>query len=330
MTLFSRNVRLVIENENGENIATLGDRAEAKDLRGNVSYAQPLQIEFGVERSLELEPNTLVAKVLNLSENNRRALEQSGAKTVRLLAWYGLPQFRKPSSEDSTIFYGDIRRIYHIREGLDIQTVIEAGDGDKAAAVWTRKRFAANTELINVLRTLLREAGLSAPPNLANTLALARSKMSPKLPSVFKNGLTVDGYALEEVHNLLKDHEIEFSIQNGSPWILIRGSVIDTQSLLLSSGSGLVGVPSPIFESPIWFERIDNKKPKTRRSEIRKVSFSSLMMAGVYPGVMVALESEFSDVSGYYRVVSASYNGSTHGSDFTISGEAELVEKAFV
>ena len=249
-----------------------------------------LNVEFDVDRTLEKEPSTLRATAYNLSEDTRKALEEPERALITLEVGYGEDLFQ--------IFTGDLRNVRHRRQGPDLLTEIEAGDGEKGSANWARKWFPKNTKLDTVLKYLVGKAGVGA----GNIGEAVKTYERNGVPTVFKNGCHVQGYAVDELNEILRSRGVEFSIQNNQIQILPSGKPLEGVPVVkLSRTSGLIGSPT-----------LDNEGT---------MSATTKMVPGVFPGSLVDVESEF--VQGRFRVVRATYSGSIFGDSFDISIEGK-------
>lgn len=279
MQLFGRKVKLKVEAP---------ENAEFKPLD-----IDKLNVEFEVTRTLEKEPSTLRASVYNLSESTRSALEEDRRLIVTLSAGYG-------TAHD--LFVGDVRIVRHKREGPNIVTEIEAGDGEKGSKNWARQWFKKDTSIETVLKYLARKAELGEG-NISRAVNIAEDD---GLPTTLKTGLHVRGYAVDELNELCNSRGIEFSIQNGDVQILEFGKALEgAQVVRVSPSSGLVGTPT-----------IDNDNIMT--ADLR-------LLPNVFPGSILEVDSEF--VTGQFKVLRAFYTGSLYGPDFTCSVEGKEIKR---
>jgi len=211
--LFQRAVRLTAENLDQEETTTI----------------ERLQVEFEVTRTLEKEPSTLRATVYNLSEETRSKLEAPDRIILTLSAGYG--------GELHNLFKGDLRVVRHRRDGADIATDLEAGDGERGSRNWARKWFPKNTSIRTIFDYLLTKAEIGTG-NLEEGLAIEETN---GLPDEIRAGMHVRGYALDELSELAKSRGIDFSVQDGEAQFLpigdFKGGIPHRQSQARRPGS---------------------------------------------------------------------------------------------
>jgi len=174
--------------------------AENNDT-GETLVIERLNVEFDITRTLEKEPSTLMATVYNLSESSRSKLESTDRIILSLSAGY--------SGELHNLFLGDLRVVRHRRDGANIATDLEAGDGEKGARNWARKWFPKGTELKTIFKYLINKAQLGEG-NYAEALAHAEDN---GIPDTIAGGMHVRGYALDELRELANSKGLELSSQ---------------------------------------------------------------------------------------------------------------------
>jgi hypothetical protein len=196
------------------------------------------------------------------------------------------------------LFKGDLRSVRHRRDGADIATELEAGDGEKGGKNWARKWFPKNTGLRTIFEYLIDiaeigEGNLNEALDVAETNGLADATVA---------GMHVRGYAIDELAELCASRGIDFSVQGGEaqfiPFGDVKGGIPVT---VVDSSTGLIGSPT-----------IDNEGVMTCRT---------LLLPNVFPGSRIDVSSEF--VTGRFKVQRATYTGSVFGEDFSIDIEAK-------
>lgn len=254
-----------------------------------------LDFSFSVTKSLDREPNTAEIKIWNLSETSRQSAEQAENQRVRLEAGYEI------GDGTSVIFEGNLRKASSKREGPDIVTTIEAGDGERAyRGSRVNRSFGPGTSLRAVIEALGDAMGLGTGnlPNVASEVNFEG------LGDTFAEGVVISGAAREELSGLLDSAGIEWSVQNGNLQLLVRRRALDATAIRLSSETGLV-------ESPA----IDSEGVMTAKA---------LLISEIFPGRKVQIDSEF--VTGFYRVTKATYTGDTAGTDWYVNIEGRVAE----
>ena len=279
MNLFDRKVWLKVENKDSNpSFQTI----TIKDLN----------VDFDIRRTLEKEPSTLSARVFNLSSSTRAKLEESDRLELTLSAGYG--------TNVHDLFIGDLRTIRHSRQGADLESTLEAGDGEKGAKNWARKWFGKGASVLAIARYLVRVAQVGE----GNISDLVNINENYGLPSTLRQGMHVRGYALDELNELCRSRGAEFSIQNNEVQIVpFNNGVSGVPVPQLTPDTGLVGTPV-----------IDNEKVMT---------CECILIPNVFPGSLVDIQSEF--VTGRFKVKNVDYSGSLYGSDFRMSVEGKQI-----
>jgi len=167
--------------------------------RNETPTIEALHVEFEVTRTLEKEPSTLRATIYNLSEGTRSRLEAPNRFILTFAAGYG--------GQLHNIFVGDLRVVRHERNGADIETNIEAGDGKRGSRNWARKWFQKNTSIRTIFNYLITVAEIGIG-NLDEGMNIEETN---GLPDEIRAGMHVRGYALDELSELSKSRGIDFS-----------------------------------------------------------------------------------------------------------------------
>jgi len=242
-----------------------------------------LRQQFKAEHVLGGDPNTLQYSVWNLSADSRSRLSQQKDPTVELEAGY-------VGGQTDVIFRGDVERVFHTREGPDWLTKIESGDGARALRMSkVSVSFKSGTKLID----MIKHVGKQMLVDLGNVEQLGTSDLGRKL-SEYANGDALFGRAREVMDRLCKAGGLEWRVQDGVLEVSQEGQPFQSQAVLLSSDTGLIGSPEP-----------------GEKGALRVVS---LIQPGLKPGRKVQVRS--AAVDGFYRVSKVSYSGDTHGSDW--------------
>jgi hypothetical protein len=108
-----------------------------------------LDFEFSVVKNLRREPNTAEIKVYNLQASSRQALEANEEQRIRLEVGY--------ETDVHVIFEGDLRKASSTRDGADIITTIEGGDGERSfRRARTNRSFGEGTSVRSVIEDVAR------------------------------------------------------------------------------------------------------------------------------------------------------------------------------
>ncbi len=271
-----------------------------------VQLGQSLSVAFSIERSLKPEPNTAEIQIWNLNADHRSQLEESGnppkgsgEKGEPLTQpKAGVPATIEAGYEAQTslIFSGTLRTVFTVREGPDLITTLQTGDGEKQ---YQRSRISLSlapaTPNTSVLQQIVKALGLGEG-NLAAASALLLT-----LPPLFPQGGVLSGSSSQIMTRVSQSLGFEWSIQDGAVQLLQVSAPIQGTAVLLTPDSGLVGSPS-----------IDSEGVLTAQC---------LLIPDIFPGRLLVLESE--RLSGNYRVEKCNYSGQSAGVEWYIDLEAK-------
>lgn len=239
-----------------------------------------LRIKFSVERTTERNPNKAKIEVYNLSDRTRSVLEKKNTRVALKIGY-----------EDNAeiIFIGNVDKVAHKREQVDIITEIEAKDG-------------GNTYR-NSRHTKGYPPGIKAKQifeELGDSMGLPVSSMEG-VPDDFKyeNGVTFSGLTRDHLDNMTQKFDLEWSIQDETLQITKKNEGTKESVVVLDADSGLVGFPA-----------------KTKNG----VEFSSLIQPSLKPGRRVQLESRI--VKGTFKLRKVTHDGDSHAGDFLSKCEA--------
>lgn len=253
--------------------------------------APGLRIAFKVVKTTEKTPNTAEITITNLAAPTRAALQVKGLK-VRLEAGY-------QATGVSTLFLGDVRTVDHVRDGADWNTVIKAGDGERAFQYGrVSESWAAGTQALDVARTIAGRLGLP--------LGVLSSGAETALGKTLHAGWAAQGLAQRELSRLLGAFGLTWSAQDGQVQIMARGESLTVSIPEIAPDSGLIG--SPEVGSP------------EKKGGPALVKFRSLLLPQARPGARVSLRSE--RYKGTMKVKKATHTGDTAGGDWFTEIEA--------
>jgi hypothetical protein len=248
-----------------------------------------LDVSFDVFRTAKPEPNTCELEVFNLNPNNRLALEEEGKKiAISVEAGY--------KDQTALLFLGVARTIFTQREGADLITTLQSGDGEKE---YQQSRInisiAAGATNKQALDAVIKALGLGE----GNTAQLAGQLAATK--PLFPQGTVLTGSAAQVLYWLTSSLGFEFSIQDGALQVLSIGEPLAGTATKLTPDTGLIGSPS-----------IDNEGVITAQA---------LLIPEIFPGRLLTVESEF--LSGNFRVETCRYTGSTFDNAWYVDIEGQ-------
>lgn len=245
------------------------------------------RIGFSVEASIKPQPNKATIQVYNLNPDHRSQIEQLGSVPVRLDVGY--------EGGTQTIFLGNLRTCPTVKDGPDLITVVESGDGERAVqTARVSVSVAKGTNTDKVLRDVALAIGVDAG-NLDDAARKIRTAF-PGAGGIFPAGTVLTGSAAREMTAICKSLNLEWSIQKGKLVILERGKALEGEAVALSKYTGMIGSPT-----------VDNKGI---------LSVSSLMNPEIFPGRLLVLDGD--RLQGQYRIEDCTYVGDTRTNDWRI------------
>jgi len=248
-----------------------------------------LRIAFEIEKNtLGSSSNHSKIAIYNLSTESRQKIVKGWS--LQLQAGY--------DGAVGTIFVGNVFNVKSERKGADIITVLECLDGGSAISYGTfDKSYGKGTPLYQILQDVAKAMSLTSDTNPSGVNA----GVVIGLPD-FKIGysFTAIGACKDTLDKLLKPLGLGWSVQNGALTILPQTSH-SGQAILMSSTSGMIGVPS--FNNDL-------------------LSFKSLLNPKVIPNALIKMVSENVALNGFYKINLAKYEGDTHENKWNINCEA--------
>ena len=268
-----------------------------------------LRIGFKVSKNLNTTSNSAVISIYNLSGDTRNKLKEI-FDTIILEAGYFQGEGLK------LLFTGNITESFTKRNGPDLITVIQSGDGLKAI-IETKfnKGYAAGTSAYDILDDILKTFGL--PEKITNRLKAIARKKGKK----FANAFSSSGSAKSAIDKIIKKLDLEWSIQNGAVKILELESVDDspiTPNIILNPDTGLIGLPTRIQDLK---KRQDTKKKIVPGSEIKDIKkkgwkLETLLYPEIEPGGRIKVFEETSGIDGVFRIEEIEQIGDTYGTQW--------------
>jgi hypothetical protein len=192
-----------------------------------------LRVQFTVNKTIYQTPNTAKIKIFNLREENEHKIRDE-FNDVRLFVGYrGIPGTSKP--QESLVFQGNIRFSYFYREGLDHIAEIVCGDGDKDYRSTVIDRYTLGkdaTESI-VIDHLLKKFSSTTKGHIKG-----KNLFKPRV-----RGKVYSGNARDILHDIAKNNDAHWSIQDGKLVMVPVDSVLPEEAIMVSSETGLLGQP---------------------------------------------------------------------------------------
>lgn len=260
---------------------------------GGATLDRSLRFTFKIEKDLKPEPNYTDIVVYNLSESHRAEFQRKPVH-VRLEVGY--------DGETQGLFVGDLRWAEHRRNGVDWETHIQAGDGERAYRhARVNRSFKPGVSAFDALKEAASSMELELPSGLADAL--------PSLSGQYAGGLSMTGPAHREITRILTPRGAEWSVQDGRLVILPKsGARRDTAILIGADGLPVIGAPE--FGPP--GEKGKDKPPT--------LTVKTLLFPGFVCGGLIQLKTR--SVSGLFKVARIVHTGDTHGQDWYSTLEA--------
>lgn len=269
---------------------------------GTLRVTPPMRVAFDLERTLRPQPNKGTVRIHNLTRAHQAEIEQ--AEEAQVIVEAGYERLRGLE----TIFRGEIFRARGANPPslstslsmVDAVTSIEARDGGRA---YQRARvsqgFEPGVSLATVIRALTDAMGIGEG-NARDAVALAELEAGG---ATFPEGTVVTGQASRELTRLLGSMGLTWSVQHGALQVIRRGEVLQTDAVLISPSTGLVGFPEVGARG--------------------RVTVQAKLIPDLWPGRRIDLESR--RVTGSYRARSVRYAGDSHANEWGARLELEPV-----
>lgn len=267
----------------------------AVDVRIGTIMVNDLRIVFDVYIDNRPDPNTAQVQIYNLSEETRNSFEVR-RDNISIMAGY--------KELVGQIFLGSLARINHVREGADIITRIESGDGLDAMRRRANQSFAPGTSFKEIIGSASDALGLGG------LMDAAKEFITGDRTEAAKNGLTLSGNLWNEIKKLSSMTGYEPSIQGGQLQLIPKGSVTSAPAVLLTPNTGMIGSPELGEE-----ETEDGIRP------ILKVN--CLLNYELLPGRQLRVESM--SHTGFFRCEKIRHRGDTHGQEWYSEIEATFI-----
>lgn len=255
-----------------------------------------LQCTFKVQKSSDNKKkgNHASVSVYNLSNDNRKAVEESGV-VIALDVGYADTGLHE-------LFSGEVTDVETTRNGEDLVTTFTldsayTGLNHKLLS----KLISPNTSLEDLFRQVAKEM-----PDITQT------KFSgPSLKKKVLDGYPVNGTPRQILTEVCDAYGLEWQIDSGILYItdVTYSYMTDKQAFLLNEMSGLIERPE-VDE----IEKQRSKKDKKKKGR-KGLKIQCLLNPLIKSGGVIKLE--FGDLSGYYKVIDVSHTGEVYGNSWT-------------
>lgn len=268
-------------------------------LQVDTLVVDQLRVVFKIEKSVSKHPNKAEIQIYNLSEDSRKRTQKLNAQ-VTLDAGY-------PDTV-ARIFTGKASKVSHVRAGGDWITKIICGDGEHEIRSF---RISESMGPGSTVVDILKKAAGAMNVREGNLLTeLGKGDFAKGLFDA-SNGKVLNGLASNELDKVLKSIGYTWSIQDGALQLLKPGTATTQPTILLDSGSGLIGSP---------------EYGETGKDKHLILKAKCLLNPGLVPGRKLQLKSETKD--GYFVVSKVVFTGDSIGGGSPWYSELELLKLA--
>lgn len=248
-----------------------------------------LRVTFDIQKGNVKHPNKATITIFNLKESNRYKLATKVWTYARLSVGYGLSNITY-----QLIFEGNITRVNDQRNGMDIQTVFECGDGREAFTnSFVSTTMAKGATYDDVIDECLGQMD-----------GIQEGYISVDKDTAFTRGRTLYGQVSNVLDGVAKANNAVWSIQDGKLTIIPNDAVNDSDAIILSASSGMIGAPKGTDKG---LEVSANLNP----------TFSI--------GGLIQVDSMFTQYNGQYKIDTVRFRGDNHpkgpwAADLTLLG----------
>lgn len=237
---------------------------------------ESLRVTFDIQKGNVKHPNKATITIYNLTASNRYKLATKAWNYVRLYVGYGLNNVIYHH-----LFEGDITRVNDQRSGLDIQTVLECGDGREAYT----SSFISTTMAKGVTYDDVIDECLAQLPGVEE------GYISVDKTTTFTRARTLYGQTTHILDNVAKANDATWSIQDKKLTIIPNDSVTDATAIVLSASSGMIGAP---------------------RGTDKGLEVSANLNPDFSIGGFVQIDSMFTQYNGQYKIDTLRFRGDNH------------------
>ena len=266
----------------------------------------PLQIKFDVRRSTDPQKNTMKAEIFNISPSTRARFDRADDDTVNPAILLQVKYTLDGTNRFHTVFTGRVSTAETVKQGGDLVTRIEAGDGYLPLREGrTSRTFPAGTTRRRVLDALLTDLQVPVGEIKAD-----------RLDEPFQNGVSFEGPTKLVLDQLLDPINVDWSFQDEYFVAVQRDQGSDETVLLMTPQNGLIGSPQ--------LRKAKASRTTKAPEPDSGITIQSLLEPSIFPNRLIEVQSK--NVSGIYKVVTVKHQGDYRGNRWmTVS---ELVEVA--
>ena len=264
-----------------------------------------LAINFHVRHSIIETPNTLVARIFNLSPTTRNQIVNEFTRVILQAGYAG---------NFGRIFQGEIKQIFRGRESaVDDYVDIYAADGDTAHNWATLNRTLAAGHTASDVYDSVSDS--MKPFQVQPGEKPAELKNAPQAP----RARVLFGMTREEARTLAQSYGLNWYLENGTLQFLTQSAYKPGDVAIISDQTGMVGVPEQTMDGIAVTVLLNPSIGSGSLIEIRPSAGQDFAVAGYQRSGPIGLNYTSVDIPpsidahGRYKVLFADHIGETRG-----------------
>jgi hypothetical protein len=286
-------------------------------IGNNITFTQvnvvDLKIEFDIEKTNTINPNTATIKIYNLSENSRGLI--SNIKKPQD-AWILVRAGYLDEQGAQDIYKGNIIRITNQKEPPNVIITIEAQDGIYQSNIRLSLGYPSGTPIKRIISDITKKMKVTIDSG------------SVELPTNTTFRFSTIGRAEDSLNRLCAKINYEWCIINGKIKFTKKGDGDMGKTLRLDYNSGLIGSPVKVHDAVRDNDKMNAgtggfqilaTKQGNYALTIQGWEVTSLLQPTIEPKSKIIIKSEDMD-EGAYIVEKVQHKGDNWDGDFqTIS-----------
>jgi hypothetical protein len=286
-------------------------------IGNNITYTQvgisDLKIEFDIEKTNTIAPNSATIKIYNLSENSRGLI--SNIKKPQD-AWVLLRAGYQDEQGAQDIYKGNIIRITNQKEPPNIITTIETQDGIYQSNIRLSLGYPSGTPIKRIINDIAKQMNVTIDSGSIN------------FPKNRTFRFSIIGRAEDALTRLCAKLNYEWCIVNGKIKFTKKGDGDIGKTLKLDYTSGLIGSPVKVQDAVPDNDKMNANTGSFQVLATQKGNYTltlqgwevtSLLQPTIEPKSKIIVSSEDMD-EGVYIVEKVQHKGDNWEGDFqTIS-----------
>jgi hypothetical protein len=265
----------------------------AQLVMGDLLFNGHLNFSIEVQQEGNYNPANCSIKAYNLTTEHRKWLDVK-KRDLHLSAGY--------NGQNKIIFGGTVFYIENARDGADIVTTFHSQCGLPAV----------NQAAVSISGALDDYQIYQACANVLSAFGVVKGHLSASVIQMFQNGrhskgFTDLGYTSKFLATICKDHGLRWNISGLPPALNIynKGEYEDSQTIVLSSESGLIGTPTLTIQDGVY-------------------SVKALLNAELSPGRRVKVVSRELSLPSDIKISKSVHSGDTLEGDWFTTFEARV------